>query len=151
PCTAPFMAAALGFALTQPALAAILIFVALGIGFAAPFVAVGFSPTLLRWLPKPGAWTTVFRQLLAFPMYATALWLLWVLSIETNPNQLIMAPASALVLTFALWLLGANQHATRNRSRTFVWLAIALVLLSFAALMPLLAARQSGARLQTTV
>ncbi|MDE3117345.1 MAG: thiol:disulfide interchange protein, partial [Pseudomonadota bacterium] len=79
PCTAPFMAAALGFALTQGAVLAALVFVALGVGFAAPFVAIALSPTLLRLLPKPGLWMLRFRQALAFPMYGAAAWLLWVL------------------------------------------------------------------------
>ncbi|MEI9932336.1 MAG: protein-disulfide reductase DsbD domain-containing protein [Rhizomicrobium sp.] len=69
PCTAPFMAAALGYALTQPAAIALAVFVALGLGFAAPFILVGFSPALLRMIPKPGPWMLRLKQFLAFPMY----------------------------------------------------------------------------------
>jgi thiol:disulfide interchange protein DsbD len=150
PCTAPFMAAALGFALTQPSPAAMSVFVALGTGFAAPFVVVGFSPVLLRLLPKPGAWMTTFRQLLAFPMYATGLWLLWVLGLESDPNHVAMVLAAALVLAFALWLVGASQHAGRARSRVFAWIAIALAVAAFAAPSTLLAPRQRAAEVQAT-
>jgi thiol:disulfide interchange protein DsbD len=148
PCTAPFMAAALGFALTQSALAAILVFVALGLGFAVPFVAVGFSPALLRLLPKPGAWMTTFRQLLAFPMYATALWLLWVLSLESDPNHVAMALSAALVAAFALWLLGTTQRASRTRSKALAGLAILLTAMTFAALPILLGTRHSSSHIQ---
>ena len=80
PCTAPFMGPALGYALTQPALVALTVFAALGLGFAAPFTLLAFSPALMRRLPRPGAWMDVFRKALAFPMYAAAAWLAWVLA-----------------------------------------------------------------------
>src|SRR5262249_13950722 len=84
PCTAPFMAAALGYALTQSPVTALLVFAALGIGFALPFVLAGTSPMLAGWLPKPGPWMVRLRQFLAFPMYATGLWLLWVVHFQTD-------------------------------------------------------------------
>jgi len=142
PCTAPFMAAALGFALTQSALPALLVFVSLGSGFAAPFVAIGFSPPLLRLLPKPGAWMSIFRQLLAFPMYATALWLAWVLGEETDPARLVGLLAAALTLAFALWAVGAAQSSRRGGSRPFAVLAL---LLGLAALAELVALGDSAA------
>ncbi len=150
PCTAPFMAAALGFALTQPALSAMLVFAALGIGFAAPFVGVGFSPALLRLLPKPDPWMNTFRQLLAFPMYATALWLVWVLSLESDPNHVAMALAAALVLAFAFWLLGASQRTTSIRGKVVAGFAIVLTIASFAASTTLPGARQATTKLQAT-
>jgi thiol:disulfide interchange protein DsbD len=146
PCTAPFMAAALGYALAQTAVIAGFVFVALGIGFAAPFVAIGFWPALLRLLPKPGVWMTRFRQLLAFPMYATALWLVWVLSLESDPNHVAIALSAALVLAFALWLLGSSQDLASRRRRALASLALALVVIVFAALSPLLGTRQTGSR-----
>jgi thiol:disulfide interchange protein DsbD len=144
PCTAPFMAAALGYALTQTALVAIMVFIALGIGFAAPFVTVGFSPALLRLLPKPGVWMITFRQLLAFPMYATALWLIWVLSLESDPGRVAIALLGALVLAFALWMLGATQEVGRRRGHAFAWVAIALAVTVFAALSLLLGTRHGS-------
>jgi thiol:disulfide interchange protein DsbD len=136
PCTAPFMAAALGFALTQNDATALSVFLALGLGFAAPFVAIGLSPRLLRLLPKPGAWMTTLRQLLAFPMYATALWLLWVLSVQSGPGQMVVVLAVALALGFGLWALGVAQSSTRW-GRAAGWTAFVLSLSSLALLMPL--------------
>jgi thiol:disulfide interchange protein DsbD len=98
PCTAPFMGPALGWALTQPAVAALVVFAALGIGFAAPFVLVAFAPALLDRLPNPGPWMEVFRKALAFPMYATAAWLVWVLTLQAGPDALIRILAAAIVL-----------------------------------------------------
>ncbi|HTT84861.1 MAG TPA: protein-disulfide reductase DsbD domain-containing protein [Rhizomicrobium sp.] len=144
PCTAPFMAAALGFALTQPALAALLVFVALGVGFAAPFVVIGFSPLLLRLLPKPGAWMSVFRQVLAFPMYGTALWLAWVLSFQTSSGGLIVLLGAALLLAFALWLVGAIQHSGRTASGWLAWAVTILAIIALAALVPMVGAGSSG-------
>ncbi|HLY06982.1 MAG TPA: protein-disulfide reductase DsbD domain-containing protein [Rhizomicrobium sp.] len=151
PCTAPFMAAALGYALTQPAAAALLVFVALGIGFSAPFVAVGLSPALRRLLPKPGAWMNVFRQLLAFPMYATGLWLLWVLALESDPDHVAMVLGAALVLAFALWLLGTARQSTRASIRKGIqWPAGVLAVAMFAAPAVLLGARHDAAPLRIT-
>jgi thiol:disulfide interchange protein DsbD len=110
PCTAPFMAAALGYALTQSAAVALLIFLALGIGFALPFVLMW--PTLLRVLPKPGAWMLTFKQLLAFPMYGAAVWLVWVLSQETNGYALVPALAAMVLLAFAAWAWTASRTAS---------------------------------------
>jgi thiol:disulfide interchange protein DsbD len=112
PCTAPFMAAALGYALTQSAVTALLIFIALGIGFALPFVLIGLMPALLRVLPKPGAWMLTFKQLLAFPMYGAAAWLLWVLSQETAGTGLVAAFAGFIALAFAAWVWDASRNAS---------------------------------------
>ena len=112
PCTAPFMAAALGYALTQSAATALLIFVALGIGFALPFVSIGLAPALLRVLPKPGAWMLTFKQLLAFPMYGAAAWLLWVLSQETADVGLVAGFAGFVMLAFAAWAWNASRNAS---------------------------------------
>jgi thiol:disulfide interchange protein DsbD len=137
PCTAPFMAAALGFALTQPIAVALLVFVALGVGFAAPFVAIGFSPALLRLLPKPGGWMSIFRQALAFPMYAAALWLAWVLSFQTSAGGLIVLLGAALLLGFALWLIGTLQQSGRSASVWLSWAVTGLAILALAALLPM--------------
>lgn len=128
PCTAPFMAAALGFALTQSALSALAIFLALGIGFAAPFVAIGLSPALLRLLPKPGAWMLRFKQLLAFPMYGAAAWLVWVLAQESGPQGLVFALAGMLALAFAAWAWDSSRNA-KARWRTIGAVVALLALL----------------------
>jgi thiol:disulfide interchange protein DsbD len=144
PCTAPFMAAALGFALTQPVAVALLVFVALGVGFAAPFVAIGFSPALLRLLPKPGAWMSVFKQVLAFPMYATALWLAWVLSFQTAANGLIVLLGAALLLAFALWLIGTIQQSGRPAGGWLTWAVTAATIAALIALVPMVGVGGSG-------
>ena len=109
PCTAPFMAPALGFALTQSPPAALLVFTALGLGFAGPFVAVSFAPALRRLFPRPGAWMDTFKHLLAFPMYGTAAWLLWVFTLQTGPNALALMLAAAVLVGFCAWLVGKAQ------------------------------------------
>jgi len=111
PCTAPFMGPALGFALTQPPMLALVVFAALGLGFAAPFTLLAFSPALMRRLPRPGAWMDVFRKALAFPMYAAAAWLAWVLAQQTGPEGLARLFAGAITLALAAWLFGLAQHA----------------------------------------
>ena len=105
PCTAPFMGTALGFALTQPAASAIIIFLALGTGFALPFSALAFTPALVRLVPKPGPWMVRFKEFLAFPMFATAIWLIWVLNQQVGSAGLAAAFSTGLGLVFLLWLL----------------------------------------------
>ena len=115
PCTAPFMGAAMGFALTQNAATALAVFLALGLGFAFPFMALGFFPAALRVLPRPGAWMNTLRQLLAFPMYGAALWLVWVLSQQAGSEGVAIALAAGLVLAFGLWAFGRAQAASGRR------------------------------------
>jgi len=105
PCTAPFMGAALGFALTQPVWSAALVFLALGLGFAAPFTALSAAPALIALIPKPGLWMNWFKQALAFPMFATAIWLLWVLGRQSGPDSVTAALGIALGLVLLVWLL----------------------------------------------
>ncbi|NEO72633.1 MAG: thiol:disulfide interchange protein [Moorea sp. SIO3H5] len=104
PCTAPFMATALGVALTQSVPIAIAIFEMLGLGLALPYLAISFTPGLQRILPKPGAWMETFQQLLAFPMYAATAWLIWVLAQQTGTNGLAAALAGLILIAFATWL-----------------------------------------------
>ena len=118
PCTAPFMGTALGWALSQPAVAALSVFVALGLGLAAPMLLLGFVPALARALPRPGPWLEGFRQLLAFPLYLTVVWLLWVYGEQTSPLGMAWLLAALTALAFALWLFG-RRHAMRStRMRT---------------------------------
>jgi thiol:disulfide interchange protein DsbD len=110
PCTAPFMGAALGYAITQPATVALMVFAALGLGMALPYLALTLFPTLLKWLPRPGIWMERFRQVMAFPMFATCVWLLWVLAQQVNVNALALTLAALVLLAFAAWALGLSQH-----------------------------------------
>ncbi len=118
PCTAPFMAGALGYALTQPAAVALAVFLALALGFAAPFVAVAFIPGLLKLLPRPGAWMDLLKKGLAFPMYGAALWLTWVFAQQVGPIALGQGLAAGVLAAFGAWLYGLAQtrHAAGERS-----------------------------------
>ena len=104
PCTAPFMGAALGYALTLAWPLALAILLALGLGLAAPFLALSLAPGLARRLPRPGVWMEHLKQFLAFPMFATAAWLVWVLSVQTGPTGVALVLAGMLVLSFGLWV-----------------------------------------------
>ncbi len=116
PCTAPFMGPALGFALTQPTPLALAVFLALGLGFAAPFTLLSLSPALIRVLPRPGPWMDLLRKALAFPMYGAAAWLAWVLAQQAGSAGLARMLAAAVVLGFAAWLFGLGQRrATLGR------------------------------------
>lgn len=117
PCTAPFMGAALGLALTLSAPQALAIFTALGAGMAAPYVALSMSPALLRRLPKPEAWMETFKHVLAFPMFATAVWLIWVFGRQVGNDGVAL-------LLFALLLVGVAGWAwERLNTRTLAGVA----------------------------
>ena len=121
PCTAPFMASALGFALVQPPSVAVAVFLALGCGMALPYVALAWVPAFARALPKPGPWMATFKQALAFPMLATAVWLFWVVGQQLGPTAMAVAALAALVLAFALWAWGrAPAGGWRWRSTALV-------------------------------
>jgi thiol:disulfide interchange protein len=105
PCTAPFMGAAIAAALAAPPLFGLAIFFLLGIGMALPFLVIGFFPRLGQFLPRPGQWMAVFRELMAFPMFATTVWLLWVVAKQAGATGVLIALTGATLLTLALWLL----------------------------------------------
>jgi len=105
PCTAPFMGSALGYAITQPAAIALLVFAALGIGLALPFLAISFVPALAGYMPKPGAWMESFKQFLAFPLYATVVWLLWVYGNQTGIDAMAILTMCLVGVAMALWAL----------------------------------------------
>lgn len=102
PCTAPFMAGAIGAALTQPAATTLLIFFALALGFALPLTLVHFAPALQKLIPKPGAWMERVRNVLAFPMFGAAVWLAWVLAQQTGANGMIALLSLAVAITFLI-------------------------------------------------
>lgn len=113
PCTAPFMAGALGYAVTRPAWEALPVFLTLGLGLAAPFLLLSLSPALARHLPRPGPWMERLKQGLAFPMYATAAWLVWVLAQQSGADGVLAALLGMLLIAFAAWLHGASRGAGR--------------------------------------
>jgi thiol:disulfide interchange protein DsbD len=135
PCTAPFMATALGYAITQPPLVALAVFEALGLGLALPFLALSFAPGWLRRMPGPGRWMQRLEQLLAFPLYATVAWLVWVLSQQTGAVGLGACLAGLVLIALGAWLHETTRHATgagrvlaRAATLATVLLAVALPL-----------------------
>ena len=105
PCTAPFMAAALGFALSQPGAKTVAVLLAMGLGLALPYLVLSLTPALQRRLPRPGPWMDRLRQLLAFPMYASAIWMVWVLVQQTGADGVLYALGGMVLIGFAIWLL----------------------------------------------
>ncbi len=126
PCTAPFMGAALGYAVSQPAPAALLVFATLGAGMATPYLALTLSPSLLNRLPRPGVWMQRLRQLLAFPMFLTCVWLMWVLQQQIDADALALVLAGLVALGLAAWSAGQAQQG----SRAFRWVGTAAALAS---------------------
>ena len=148
PCTAPFMAAALGFALSQPAPATVAVLLAMGLGLALPYLALSMTPALQRLMPRPGPWMDRLRQFLAFPMYASAVWMIWVLTQQTGSDGVLYALGGMILIAFAIWLLRIGSGSSPT-----IWLrrgvAAAAVLLAFAAALkiddsPATAASASG-------
>jgi thiol:disulfide interchange protein/DsbC/DsbD-like thiol-disulfide interchange protein len=111
PCVGPLAAGALGLALTQPAIIVLLVSAAMGAGLAAPFVLVSFIPALQAFMPKPGRWMEQFKQFLAFPMFASVLWLSWVLVIQSGPSGLLLLGIGLLALSLAIWARKQNHLA----------------------------------------
>ena len=105
PCTAPFMGAAIGYALLQPSFATLPIFLALGLGFAGPYLLLALKPQWISALPQPGAWMETLKQFFAFPMIATALWLMWVFMVQTSGDALILLLLLGLILGIAIWMI----------------------------------------------
>ena len=128
PCTAPFMGSAIGFALLQPSFYSVLIFLGLGIGFSLPYLVLSAKPSLLSFLPKPGQWMETFKQFMAFPMWASALWLLWVLSSQVNNQEVIQVLLGSLLIIVGLWLVEKNNSKT-NWIRWIVRLPFILLLI----------------------
>ncbi|MBL6456628.1 thioredoxin family protein [Belnapia sp. T6] len=117
PCTAPFMAAAVGAALTLPPAETLLVFAALGLGLAAPYALLGLFPSLAGLLPRPGGWMEALRGALAFPMYGAAAWLAWVLAQQAGPDGLLLLLGGAVLIGFAAWALGLAQRGGGRAGR----------------------------------
>lgn len=109
PCTAPFMAGAIGYALAQSTGVTFAVFMALAIGFAAPFLLLSYMPGLLARLPKPGPWMQKFRECLSFPMFAAAIWLVWVVTVQAGEKGLLTVLIAMLLTGFAVWLFKSRQ------------------------------------------
>ena len=113
PCTAPFMGVALAYAFVAPAAHELLVMLVLGVGLALPLTLIGLVPALARWLPKPGRWMETLKQILAFPMYLSAVWLVWVLAHQRGADAVALVLVAMVLLAAALW-----WHARRQPDRT---------------------------------
>ena len=125
PCVAPFMGPALAYAFAAPGLQAMLVFLALGLGLALPFLLIGFVPSLARRLPRPGAWMETLKLVLAFPMYGTAIWLLWVLGKQRGVDAMALVLGGLVILSLALWWF----ERSRWRSQRVAGLLATLLIL----------------------
>ncbi|KAA0123818.1 thiol:disulfide interchange protein [Methylobacterium sp. P1-11] len=133
PCTAPLMGSAVGFALTQSAGVALAVFASLGFGLALPFLVLTLWPRALRALPRPGAWMETLKQVLAFPVYATVAWLIWVLAQQVDPRGLLAALIGLVLVGFAAWAWEHGRAAAPKVGRVSQ-AAAALALIAVAAL-----------------
>ncbi|AIR00028.1 cytochrome C biogenesis protein [Pluralibacter gergoviae] len=137
PCSAPFMAGAIGYALVQPPAVALAIFFALAVGFAAPFTLISLFPALARRLPRPGPWIGIVKRALAFPMFGAYAWLVWVLAQQAGSTALATLLAGSVVLSFAAWLYGmAQQRQMLGRGYRLMYAATALLVLTVIAPLP---------------
>ena len=126
PCTAPLMAGAVGYALASPALITLAVFMALAIGFALPFLLIAYVPGLLSKLPKPGPWMERFKEILAFPMFAAAIWLVWVLSLQAGEDGVLYVLAAMLAAGFAIWCLKRTGGLAKAFAAVAILAAITL-------------------------
>jgi thiol:disulfide interchange protein DsbD len=142
PCTAPFMGASLGAAVTLPAWQALAVFAALGLGMALPYLGASAWPALARRLPRPGVWMVHFKTLMAFPMFATVVWLVWVLGVQVGIDGVAALLGLLLALAFVAWALGSPALGSRARGG---FGAVALLLMAAALVWAVPALRQEAA------
>lgn len=116
PCTAPFMGTAIGVALSQGTWATLVIFAALGLGMAFPYLLLSWFPGVFRFFPRPGKWMETLKEFLAFPLLLTVIWLLWVLSQQVGQNGVTQVTVGLVVLIFSLWLL-----KKMNQKKSIAW------------------------------
>jgi thiol:disulfide interchange protein DsbD len=134
PCTAPFMGVAMGYALAQPAPVVIAVFSGLALGFAGPFFLISQWPRLGRWLPKPGPWMKTFKELLAFPLYGAAVWLLWVLALQQGGDGVLLVLTGLVLLYFVIWLWPVIKKRSALTRCSLLVLALAICLAPLALL-----------------
>ncbi|RZL10577.1 MAG: thiol:disulfide interchange protein [Rubrivivax sp.] len=123
PCTAPFMGGAVGYALAQPPVVLLSVFLSLGLGLALPYLLLSTWPALQRWLPRPGLWMERVKQGFAFPMYGAAVWLVWVLAQQAGIDSVAVALTGMLAIAFAAWLYDSTRHGSTTARRSGLALA----------------------------
>lgn len=149
PCTGPFMAAAIGYALAQPAAVTFAVFTALALGLAAPYVTLTFQPAWTRWLPRPGVWMDILKQATAVPIFAFVIWLAWVLAQAYGTALLAALLSCFLLLAIAGWFLGRWQ-GKRWAGVVAAVLLVVVVLAAFYAPQKLTSESTSSAQAQSS-
>ena len=153
PCTAPFMGSALGFTLAQPAAFTLAVFTAIGLGMALPYLLLGLNPAWVSRLPRPGRWMQTLREALAFPMYATAAWLAWVLAQQAGPDALLRLLLAAVVVGVGAWAWGRWANGSPQRVGLASTVALVAAAAAIALIAPLVTAEGEapvqGARIET--
>ena len=149
PCTAPFMGAAIATALAAPATTTLAVFLAMGLGLAAPYVVLAMVPGAAQALPRPGPWMDVLKGALAFPMYGAAAWLVWVVSLQAGPAGVLATVAGMVLLALAAWSLGLAQAAGRHGRRLGGGVALAATVAAVAILAGIAATPPSPAQAAT--
>lgn len=127
PCTGPFLGSAVGFAVTLPIFQSLLIFTSLGLGMCFPYLLLAAFPSYLRFIPKPGPWMETFKQLMAFLLMATVLWLLWVFSAQTDTFSLICLLAGFLCFSIGAWIYGRGCTPLASRKKRVLSYAFVLL------------------------
>ena len=130
PCTAPFMGAALGFALSQPPAMSIGIFTFLGLGMAFPYVLLSRFQSLVKFIPRPGSWMETFKKFMGFLIMATVVWLLWLLQILDGPGTLINLLTGFLIIALGAWVYGTWCTPSRKIGVRFAAIITALIILA---------------------
>ncbi len=143
PCTAPFMGSAVGYALSASTWVAFLVFTALGLGVAAPYMTLTLFPALLKKLPRPGAWMVTFKQILAFPMLIAVVWLVWVFGGQVGSDRMALLLLSLVGVGFAAWIYGKWGNSYQEKPKRLGTIGAALALL-LASTMGYQAARQDA-------
>ena len=153
PCTAPFLGTALGFAFSQSGPLVVLLFAAIGMGMALPYLLLALNPDWMRWLPTPGPWMERFKQLMGFLLMGTVVWLLWVLGNQLGLEGVIWTISFLLALGLACWMVGSWIDLGTNRiRRRFVWgLSLMLVVTAYVTLLnPILQTERAWASIGET-
>ena len=124
PCTAPFMGSAMGYALSQPVFISLAVFAVMGLGLASPFLLIAIVPAFGRWLPRPGTWMIRFKELLAFPLYLTAIWLIWVFARQAGIDAAAILLIALVLVVMTIWAFRASGVAWKMVAAIFAVLTI---------------------------
>lgn len=133
PCSAPMLGTALGFAFSQPPILIIVFFLLIGLGLALPFILLGFNPKLMKVIPKPGEWMNIFKEIMAFLLIGTAVWLLHVIYQQNGGEYLLSVLTYLVFLAFATWLYGRFVRIEHSNLTQWIFTILAIVIVASSA------------------